>query len=282
MKRCRPGRGSDELAAYPEAFRASWLYDELHRARNFKPWMSKGLYTGSLMVGVDQVLFRGKAPWTLSHNVPDHLKTRPASEFSPIAYPKPDGVLTFDRLSSVFVSNTNHNEDQPVHLTLKDPSIPVKVNLAEYAGPESRYLPRRGLRVRREEAGDQRAELRALQDLRHQGSDAEHRLGRAGRRRRPELPEHVAQLTQSLDDRLDQMLTMRRGARGLPLQRKQPRQVFDAFEGFFVDTVVLRAMVSACAAASCAGGPAGRPASRGVRRSPRPALSAGSAARPAR
>jgi flavin-dependent dehydrogenase len=73
------GRGSDELAAYPEAFRASWLYDELHRARNFKPWMSKGLYTGSLMVGVDQVLFRGKAPWTLRHNVPTRtLKTRPA------------------------------------------------------------------------------------------------------------------------------------------------------------------------------------------------------------
>ena len=103
--------------------------------------MSKGLYGGSLMVGVDQVLFRGKAPWTLGHKVPDHAKTRPASEFSPISYPKPDGVLTFDRLSSVFVSNTNHNEDQPVHLPLKDPSIPVKVNLAEYAGPESRYCP---------------------------------------------------------------------------------------------------------------------------------------------
>ena len=135
------GRASDELAAYPEAFRASWLYDELHRARNFKPWMSKGLYGGSLMVGVDQVLFRGKAPWTLGHKVPDHAKTRPAREFSPIAYPKPDGVLTFDRLSSVFISNTNHNEDQPVHLTLKDPSIPVQVNLAQYAGPESRYCP---------------------------------------------------------------------------------------------------------------------------------------------
>jgi electron-transferring-flavoprotein dehydrogenase len=135
------GRGADELAAYPEAFRSSWLYEELHRARNFKPWMSKGLYTGSLMVGIDQVLLRGKAPWTLHHKGPDHEQTRPAAEYSPIAYPKPDGVLTFDRLSSVFVSNTNHSEDQPPHLTLKDPEVPSRVNLPQYAGPESRYCP---------------------------------------------------------------------------------------------------------------------------------------------
>ena len=86
--------------------------------------MTKGLHLGAVMVGIDQVLFRGRAPWTLRHEQADHEQTRPASEFSPIAYPKPDGVLTFDRLSSVFVSNTNHNEDQPAHLTLKDPSIP--------------------------------------------------------------------------------------------------------------------------------------------------------------
>src|SRR2546426_11075067 len=129
----RAGRSGDELVAYPEAFRSSWLYEELYRARNFKPWMSKGLYTGSLMVGVDQFLFRGKAPWTLHHKGPDHEQIRPATEFSPIAYPRPDGVLTFDRLSSVFISNTNHNEDQPVHLTLKDPSVPLH-NLQIYAG----------------------------------------------------------------------------------------------------------------------------------------------------
>jgi electron-transferring-flavoprotein dehydrogenase len=137
----KAGRSGDELAAYPQAWRSSWLYDELYRARNFKPWMSKGLYTGTLMVGIDQVVFRGKAPWTLHHKGADHEQIRPAREFSPISYPKPDGQLTFDRLSSVFVSNTNHNEDQPVHLTLKDASIPVKVNLVEYAGPESRYCP---------------------------------------------------------------------------------------------------------------------------------------------
>jgi electron-transferring-flavoprotein dehydrogenase len=134
------GRTSDELSAYPQAFRSSWLYDELHRARNFKPWMSKGLYAGTLMVGLDQVLFRGKAPWTLRHKGADHEQTKPAQQFSPISYPKPDGVLTFDRLSSVFVSNTNHNEDQPVHLTLKDASVPL-LNWEKYAGPEQRYCP---------------------------------------------------------------------------------------------------------------------------------------------
>jgi electron-transferring-flavoprotein dehydrogenase len=135
------GRSGDELERYPEAFRASWLHEELHRARNFKPWMAKGLYTGTLMFGIDQVLLRGKAPWTLRHKGADHEQTRPANEFSPISYPKPDGVLTFDRLTSVSFSNTSHNEDQPSHLTLKDPAIPVQVNLARYAGPEARYCP---------------------------------------------------------------------------------------------------------------------------------------------
>jgi electron-transferring-flavoprotein dehydrogenase len=137
----RAGRAHDELAAYPEAFRASWLHDELHRARNFKPWMSKGLALGTLMVGVDQVLFRGRAPWTLRHRHADHETLRNRNEVEPIAYPKPDGVITFDRLSSVFVSNTNHAEDQPCHLTLKDPAVPIKVNLERYDAPEQRYCP---------------------------------------------------------------------------------------------------------------------------------------------
>jgi electron-transferring-flavoprotein dehydrogenase len=134
------GRAGDELAAYPQAFRASWLYDELYRARNFKPWMAKGLYAGTLMFGIDQVLFRGKAPWTLHHHAADHETLKAKDLARPIAYPKPDGVLTFDRLSSVFISNTNHGEDQPVHLTLKDPSKPI-YNLERYAGPEQRYCP---------------------------------------------------------------------------------------------------------------------------------------------
>jgi electron-transferring-flavoprotein dehydrogenase len=137
----RSGRAGDELAAYPEAFRESWLFDELHRARNFKQWMSKGLYTGTAMVGIEQLLLGGRFPWTLHHRHADHECLHPAAAARPIDYPKPDGKLTFDRLSSVFISNTNHEENQPSHLTLKDPSVPVRVNLATYAGPEARYCP---------------------------------------------------------------------------------------------------------------------------------------------
>ena len=135
------GRQHDELLSYPVAFEQSWLHEELHVARNFKPWMSKGLITGTIMAGIDQILFKGKAPWTLHHNHADHECLRPASDFKPIVYPKPDGKLTFDRLSSVFISNTNHAEDQPVHLTLKNPNVPVEINLAKFAGPEQRYCP---------------------------------------------------------------------------------------------------------------------------------------------
>ena len=146
------GRGGDELSAYPQAFRGSWLYDELYRARNFKPWMSKGLWTGSLLFGIDQQLFRGKAPWTL-HNKADHLKLKPAAECTPIDYPKPDGVVTFDRLSSVFLSNTNHEENQPAHLTLKDATVPIRVNLALYDAPEQRYCPAGVYEILRDDNG---------------------------------------------------------------------------------------------------------------------------------
>jgi electron-transferring-flavoprotein dehydrogenase len=135
------GREGDELTAYPQAFRASWLHAELHRARNFKPMMAKGLVTGSLLVGIDQKLFGGRAPWTLTHGHADHEMLVPKEDARPIEYPKPDGVLTFDRLSSVFVSNTNHEEDQPSHLRLVDPAIPTQLNLPVYAGPEARYCP---------------------------------------------------------------------------------------------------------------------------------------------
>ncbi|MBU9219487.1 electron transfer flavoprotein-ubiquinone oxidoreductase [Burkholderia multivorans] len=135
------GRQSDELNAYPDAFRQSWLYTELYRARNFKQWMAKGLYLGTLMVGIEQKLMGGNVPWTLHHKHADHEMLKPASQCEPIVYPKPDGKLTFDRLSSVFISNTNHEENQPAHLTLKDPSVPVNVNLRTYAGPEGRFCP---------------------------------------------------------------------------------------------------------------------------------------------
>jgi electron-transferring-flavoprotein dehydrogenase len=137
----KAGRAGDELSAFPEAFRSSWLYDELYKARNFKPWMAKGLYLGTLMVGIDQVLFRGKAPWTLHHDHADHEALKAKEECEPIRYPKPDGVLTFDRLTDLAFSNTNHGEDQPAHLTLKDPEIPVRINLQKYGGPEQSYCP---------------------------------------------------------------------------------------------------------------------------------------------
>jgi electron-transferring-flavoprotein dehydrogenase len=131
----------NELSSYHSGFKNSWLHTELYKARNVKPWLSKGLYLGTAMVGIDQILFRGKAPWTLHHQSSDHECLRPASEFQVINYPKPDGKLTFDRLSSVFISNTNHAEDQPIHLTLKNAEVPTKINLSRYAGPEARYCP---------------------------------------------------------------------------------------------------------------------------------------------
>jgi len=139
------GRSGDELSAYPAAFEQSWLYQELDQARNFKAWFKKGNTVGALMTGVEHWLLPKiglqRPPWTLHRHAPDHSFLRPAAECPRIDYPKPDGKLTFDRLSSVFVSNTNHNEHQPAHLTLRDPAVPVQTNLARYAGPESRYCP---------------------------------------------------------------------------------------------------------------------------------------------
>ncbi|CAM4351375.1 electron transfer flavoprotein-ubiquinone oxidoreductase [Stenotrophomonas lactitubi] len=138
-------RQHDELSAYPAAFETSWLHDELKLSKNFKQWFKKGQTVATLMTGIEQWLLPKlgvrNPPWTLRHSIPDHACLEPASKHARIAYPKPDGVLTFDRLSSVFLSSTNHDENQPSHLTLKDASIPVKVNLAEYAGPEARYCP---------------------------------------------------------------------------------------------------------------------------------------------
>ena len=134
-------RSADVLAAYPSAFKNSWLYTELNQARNFKPWMSKGLYLGTLMVGLEQKVLGGNMPWTIHVKHADHECLEPAAQHQAIDYPKPDGKITFDRLSSVFISNTNHAENQPIHLTLKDASVPVNLNLKTYAGPEQRYCP---------------------------------------------------------------------------------------------------------------------------------------------
>jgi electron-transferring-flavoprotein dehydrogenase len=147
------GRQHDELTAYPQAFEKSWLHTELNKSRNFKQWFKKGRSVATLMTGVEQFALRGRIPWTLHRSKPDHLSLKPASECKPIAYPKPDGKLTFDRLSSVFISNTNHEENQPAHLTLKDASIPVNVNLHKFAGPEQRYCPAGVYEFVQDEAG---------------------------------------------------------------------------------------------------------------------------------
>jgi electron-transferring-flavoprotein dehydrogenase len=154
-------RQHDELASVPAAFEQSWLHEELHVARNVKPWLSKGLYLGSIMTGIDQIIFRGKAPWTLHRDYGDHECLKPAASQAPIAYPKPDGKLTFDRLSSVFLSNTNHAEHQPIHLTLQDDRIPVSVNLARFAGPEARYCPAGVYEYVKTDAGTDRLQINA-------------------------------------------------------------------------------------------------------------------------
>ena len=141
----KAGRSHDELSAYPEAFEQSWLFEELNSTRNFKQWFKQGNTIGTLMTGVEQwflpKLGIKSPPWTIHRHTPDHARLHAASQVPKIAYPKPDGKLSFDRLSSVFISNTNHEEDQPAHLTLKDASVPVAINLERYAGPESRYCP---------------------------------------------------------------------------------------------------------------------------------------------
>ena len=154
-------RQNDELTAYPELFKNSWLYDELYKARNFKPWMAKGLKFGSLMFGIDQIVLGGKAPWTLHHKTPDHAKLKPANECPKIDYPKPDGVITFDRLSSVFLSSTNHEENQPCHLQLKDAGIPISVNLAKFDAPEQRFCPAGVYEILGQEDGQPRLQINA-------------------------------------------------------------------------------------------------------------------------
>ncbi len=154
------GRQHDDLSEYGVKFRNSWLFDELYTARNFKPLMSQGLWMGSVLFGIDQMVFRGKAPWTL-HLSADHEKLRKAADCTPIDYPKPDGKITFDRLSSVFLSNTNHEEEQPCHLQLKDPSVAIKVNLALYDAPEQRYCPAGVYEIVTDAAGNRQLQINA-------------------------------------------------------------------------------------------------------------------------
>ena len=153
--------GGEELRSYSEAFRDSWLYDELHRARNTGPYMHKlGTFFGAAATWVDQTLFGGKLPFTLTDPVPDHASLKDKTRVRPIDYPRADNVITFDKLSSVFLSNTNHEEDQPCHLTLADPEIPIRENLPKYDEPAQRYCPASVYEVI-EEDGEARFQINA-------------------------------------------------------------------------------------------------------------------------
>ena len=133
--------GGGELTAYSDAFKDSWVYKELKLARNVRPSFRWGLWGGTLYTGLDQTVLRGRAPWTLKHTHLDHETLKPAAECKRVDYPTPDGKITFDRLSSVYLSGTSHDENQPCHLTLKDSSVPIQFNLKKYEAPEQRYCP---------------------------------------------------------------------------------------------------------------------------------------------
>ena len=135
------GRNHDALLQYPKQFSSSWMYTELRHARNFRPWMNKGPATGIIMFGIDQLLLRGKAPWTLHRKTEDHARLEPAAQHRPALRTVHNTPLQFDVSSSLHLSGTRHKEDQPAHILLKDSSVPVKINLEHYAGPETRYCP---------------------------------------------------------------------------------------------------------------------------------------------
>ncbi|NOT39632.1 MAG: electron transfer flavoprotein-ubiquinone oxidoreductase [Alphaproteobacteria bacterium] len=150
------GRGHDELTAYTNAYEESHVYKDLKRVRNVKPFWSRfgtilGVGFGAADMWLNQIF--GTSPFTLKHGKTDAASLEPAAKYKPIAYPKPDGVVSFDKLSSVFLSNTNHEEDQPIHLTLKDPSIPIAKNLPEYDEPAQRYCPAGVYEVVRDTSG---------------------------------------------------------------------------------------------------------------------------------
>ncbi|WP_439135866.1 electron transfer flavoprotein-ubiquinone oxidoreductase [Pseudomaricurvus sp.] len=155
-------RANDDVTEFGEAYKNSWAYKELWAQRNFGPAQHKwGNIIGSAYAFIDINIFNGNLPWTLSDPVADHAQMKPASDFSPITYPKPDGKLSFDKLTSVFLSNTNHEEDQPCHLTLKDKDVPINFNLPTYAEPAQRYCPAGVYEVMEEDNGDKRFQINA-------------------------------------------------------------------------------------------------------------------------
>ncbi len=152
----------EELESYPAAYKASWLYEELYTARNTMPMQHKfGLFLGAALAWIDQYIFRGRLPFTLKDPAPDYSKLKLASKSTKPEYPKPDGVISFDKLSSVFLTNTNHEEDQPCHLQLGDSAIPIGSNLPLYDEPAQRYCPAGVYEVVENEQGDRQFKINA-------------------------------------------------------------------------------------------------------------------------
>ena len=154
------GRDGDELAAYPAALAQSWVHSELSRVRNFRPGFRHGLVAGTLIGALELMVLGGRAPWTRRHGA-DHTALRPAATSRRITYPKPDGVVSFDRTSSVYLANTSHDEDQPVHLQLRRPETAIDHNLARYDAPEQRYCPAGVYEIVDDEGGDPRLQINA-------------------------------------------------------------------------------------------------------------------------
>ncbi len=142
-----------EQPDYTDKLKKTWVWKELYRARNIRPVFQKGMWAGLAYAGIDTYLLRGRAPWTFHHHE-DHKSLKKAQQCKPIEYPKPDGVISFDRNSSVFLSNTNHEENQPVHLTLKNDQVPIEINLQHYDAPEQRYCPAGVYEIVRDQADD--------------------------------------------------------------------------------------------------------------------------------
>jgi electron-transferring-flavoprotein dehydrogenase len=149
-----------EVSGYAESIKSSWLGQELHAVRNIRPSFKRGMWAGLVLSALDTYLFRGKAPWTLSHHA-DHTALEDKSLHARIDYPKPDGVLTFDRLSSVFLSATNHEENQRCHLQLRDETVPISINYARYGAPETRFCPAGVYEILGEESGQPRLQINA-------------------------------------------------------------------------------------------------------------------------
>jgi electron-transferring-flavoprotein dehydrogenase len=151
--------GGNTPEAYPEALKKSWVWEQLYKVRNIRPSFRWGLFVGMIYSALDTYILRGRAPWTFRHH-DDHSQLKKAADCKPIDYPKPDGTVSFDKLSSVYISNTNHEENQPAHLTLKDDSVPVSVNLNDYDGPEQRFCPA-GVYEFIEDAGNKQLQINA-------------------------------------------------------------------------------------------------------------------------